>query len=495
MRNNPEQLFAFLQSMGGAIWKADVNMQHLSFVSDHKICILGFLPEKWKENPDFWESRIHPSDLEMVARYRRLSDSPGKIYCFEYRMISADQSIKWVKDWVALINEEEEAPYLFGVMTDTTLLKRLTEMEELEKSILLLDIKTSLRELLTSYLLGLEDMFPQMKCSIMKIKNEHLYDGLAPSLPETYLAAIENQPIGENVGSCGASAALKKQVIVTDIATDPKWIDYREVSLAHGLRACWSNPIISTEGEVMATLALYYSEPKSPSEDEIQVMERATSFLQVILENRQKTEIISDSNLLMLQSQELAHFGNWRWDIAHNIVIWSPALYSIYGLDESTFKATFEGYLELLHPDDRLRVKGIIENLMNTGEDADFEERIIRPTGEVRYLRSWAKLKKDQNGEILGMIGACLDNTEKVKSIASIELQNQQFRDIAWLQSHVVRAPLARIMGLVNLIKNIPTHEIQESDLLDHLLSSANELDDKIRAIAQKTQLADGDEG
>ena len=53
MRNNPEQLFAFLQSMGGAIWKADANMQHLSFLSDHKVGILGFLPEKWKENPDF----------------------------------------------------------------------------------------------------------------------------------------------------------------------------------------------------------------------------------------------------------------------------------------------------------------------------------------------------------------------------------------------------------------------------------------------------------
>ena len=162
-------------------------------------------------------------------------------------------------------------------------------------------------------------------------------------------------------------------------------------------------------------------------------------------------------------------------------------LSTIYGLNPNEFKATFEGYLELLHPDDRIRVKGIIENVLSTGEDTDFEERIVRPDGEVRYLRSWAKRKSDPNGEILGMIGACLDNTEKVSRIMAIEEQNQQFREIAWLQSHIIRAPLARIMGLIDLIKNTPVEELSQSELLDYLLTSANELDDQIRIITQKT--------
>ena len=494
MNNNPEQLYAFLRSMGDFVWEADIDMQQINFSRNEGTHILGFSLEKWKEIPGFWESRIHPDDRGVVSQYRNLRNNPGIIHSFEYRRISEEGNIKWVKDSVALTHEEGRLPFLSGMMKETTNYQRLIAMEELEKNVFRLYIDNSLNELLLSYLEGLETLFPQMHCSIMKIKNGHLYDGIAPSLPENYMTAIENQLIGENVGSCGSAAALKKQVIVSDISTDPKWADYREAALIHGLKSCWSNPVISTEGEVMATLAMYYHEPKTPTVDELQVMERVTALLQIILENRQKSEIIRESNLLMLQSQELAHFGNWNWDIEHNIVTWSPALYSIYGLNRHEFKATFEGYLELLHPDDRPMVRGIIEHVLKTGEDSEFEERIIRPNGEERYLRSWAKQKLDQNGKVIGLIGACLDNTEKVNSMMSIKQQNKKFRDIAWLQSHVIRAPLARIMGLVNLIKNTPTDELKQGELLDFLLDSANELDDQIRVISQKAEIRDTDE-
>ncbi|SFB57696.1 PAS domain-containing protein [Algoriphagus aquimarinus] len=491
MKNNPKQLLAFLQSKGGCVWEADVDMLQLNFISDRGMHILGYSQEKWKDIPGFWESRLHPDDFAVVLQYRDLNKNPERIHSFEYRMISVSGDIKWIKDSVALIHKDGVQPILCGVMTETTDFRRLIAMEKLEKKVCRLDINNSLSELLLSYLAGLEELFPQMQCSILKVKNGHLYGGIAPSLPPAYMTAIENLQIGKNVGSCGTAAALKRQVIVTDITTDAKWEGYRTLALTYGLKACWSNPVISTEGEVMATLAMYYREPKTPTEDELQVLERVTALLQIVLENRQKTEIISETNLLMLQSQDLAHFGNWNWDIAHNIVTWSPALYKIYGLDSSEFKATFEGYLELLHPDDRTRVREIVQLVLSTGKDTEFEERIVRPNGEVRYLRSWAKIKSDQNGKVLAMIGACLDNTEKVRSIMSIEQQNQQFRDIAWLQSHIIRAPLARIMGLIDLIKNTPAEELSQSELLDYLSASANELDEQIRIISQKTELKD----
>tara|TARA_R110002020_G_scaffold226197_5_gene436627 strand:- start:66 stop:1553 length:1488 start_codon:yes stop_codon:yes gene_type:complete len=491
MKNNPAQLLAFLQSKGRCVWEADVDMLHLNFISDQGMHILGFPPEKWKETPGFWESQIHPDDIDVVAQYHNLTGSPGKIHSFEYRMINIDGNIRWIQDSVALIHDGGSQPILCGVMTETTNFRRLISLEKLEERVFWLNINNSLSELLLRYLTGLEELFPRMQCSIMNVEHGHLFGGISPSLPDAYMAAIENLPIGENTGSCGAAAVLKRQVIVTDISNDPKWVEYKKIAIKHGLRACWSNPVINTEGEVMATLAMYYREPKTPTEDELQVMERVTALLQIVLENRRKTEIITETNLLMLQSQELAHFGNWNWDIVHNIVTWSPALYKIYGLDQSEFKATFEGYLEMLHPDDRTRVKEIIENVLRTRKDTEFEERIVRPNGDVRYLRSWAKIKSGQNGELLGMIGACLDNTEKVRSIMSIEKQNKQFRDIAWMQSHVIRAPLARIMGLINLIKTTPAEELFQSKFLDYLEESAQELDEQIRIISQKTELND----
>ena len=375
-------------------------------------------------------------------------------------------------------------------MLDNTIAGRLITLERLERDMLSLNstLTVPMQQVLLNYLQGLEALFPGLLCSIHRIKNGRIADSISPLLPQSYLDAINGIEIGENEGSCGAAAATKQQVIVSDISTEPIWAKYRELAEKYHLAACWSNPVIDAGGEVMATLAMYYREPKSPGKEELKVMERGTALLQVILENREKTEIISEANLLMLQSQELAHFGNWRWDVRNDIVTWSPALYTIYGLDPKGFKATFAGYQELLHPDDRVRVYQTIENVLKTGQDAEFEERIIRPDGEIRHLRSWAKLKSDAQGQPLEMIGACLDITEKVSQLETIEKRDQQLMEIAWLQSHVIRSPLVRIMALVDLIKDSPEDEQEKNELLSYLLSAALELDEQIRGICGKTE-------
>lgn len=81
--------------------------------------------------------------------------------------------------------------------------------------------------------------------------------------------------------------------------------------------------------------------------------------------------------------------------------------------------------------------------------------------------------------------------TERAKYIRAIEEQNKKLRDIAGVQSHVVRAPLTRVIGLAELMKVQPLEEIVNGELLNHLLSSANELDDIIREITMKSEHAE----
>jgi len=78
-----------------------------------------------------------------------------------------------------------------------------------------------------------------------------LRHGAAPSLPIPYTKAIDGAVIGPAVGSCGTAAYRAEPVIVSDIATDVLWADYRELAMAHGLRACWSTPILSSGGKVL----------------------------------------------------------------------------------------------------------------------------------------------------------------------------------------------------------------------------------------------------
>jgi PAS domain S-box-containing protein len=490
MKNNPEQLYTLLQSIEGVVWQADTGMQQFTFISGRVQHITGFSPEDWLGRPGFWKTRIHPEDLHVVNDYSELENGAVKSRTLEYRMIRADGQIIWIKDNVSLLYQDKGGCLLGGIMLDNTVAERLKAQERLERDVLKLnsDLTVPLQNVLLNYLQGLEALFPQMKCSIHRVKNGRLISGVSPSLPVDYMNAIIGVPVGENEGSCGAAAASGQQVIVSDIATNHRWVKYRALALSYQLRACWSNPVIDADGEVMATLAMYYQEPKSPSGEELQVMEKATALLRIIMENRGKTEIISETNLLMLQSQELAHFGNWRWDVQQDIVSWSPTLYIIYGLDPQDFKATFADYQTLLHPEDRARVRQIIENVLQSGEGAEFEERVIRPNGDIRYLRSWAKLKTDAQGAPVEMIGACLDITETVIQMQAIEQQNRKLLEIAWMQSHMIRSPLTRIMALVELIKDTPESDPEKIDLLNHLLTSAYELDEQVKRINEKAE-------
>ena len=98
--------------------------------------------------------------------------------------------------------------------------------------------------------------------------------GAAPSLPKVYCDAIDGIAIGPNVGSCGTVAYLGHAIFVTDIATDPLWQDFRELALAHGLRACWSTPIRDENGRLIGTFAVYYREARAPTADEREAIRR-----------------------------------------------------------------------------------------------------------------------------------------------------------------------------------------------------------------------------
>jgi signal transduction histidine kinase len=103
---------------------------------------------------------------------------------------------------------------------------------------------------------------------LMDADGVRLRDGAGPSLPEQYRRAIDGIAIGPRVGSCGTAAYTRKAVVVSDIASDPLWADFRDLALAHGLRACWSTPILSATGGVLGTFAMYHRQARRPKPNE-----------------------------------------------------------------------------------------------------------------------------------------------------------------------------------------------------------------------------------
>jgi PAS domain S-box-containing protein len=124
----------------------------------------------------------------------------------------------------------------------------------------------------------IESQSPDVLCSILMLDRDgvHARYIAAPSLPESFVRAVHGLPIVPRTGSSGTAAYRKEPVVVEDIATDPLWVEYRDLALAHGLRACWSTPIVDELGRVLGMFALYLRRPARPSPRHLELIELAT---------------------------------------------------------------------------------------------------------------------------------------------------------------------------------------------------------------------------
>jgi GAF domain-containing protein len=144
-----------------------------------------------------------------------------------------------------------------------------------------------LNEVLGAITSLIEQQAPGVLCSVLLLGGDrlHLRLGAGPSLPEEYAHALrQGFPIGPEIGSCGAAAYRKESVIVGDIAGDPKWAPVRDLPLRHGLRACWSTPILGARDEVLGTFGVFFRESRGPNAREHELVQVAVHVTRIAIE-------------------------------------------------------------------------------------------------------------------------------------------------------------------------------------------------------------------
>lgn len=134
--------------------------------------------------------------------------------------------------------------------------------------------------------LWVERVSPGSLCSVhlLDATGTRVLDGACPSIPMAYRQSIDGLAIGPDQGSCGTAAYTRKPVIVSDIANDPLWVNFRDLALSFGLRACWSYPILSTSDKVLGTFAVYRTEPALPSAAELEMLKDAAGITALVIE-------------------------------------------------------------------------------------------------------------------------------------------------------------------------------------------------------------------
>lgn len=124
------------------------------------------------------------------------------------------------------------------------------------------------------------------RASVLLVSDDgrHLVDAAAPGLPEDYRRAIDGLEIGPVAGSCGTAAHRGERVVVTDVSKDPLWAPYRDLAARYGIVACWSQPIVTTDGALVGTFAMYYPDPQVPTAKDIAVIRAAADRAAALLE-------------------------------------------------------------------------------------------------------------------------------------------------------------------------------------------------------------------
>ncbi len=188
----------------------------------------------------------------------------------------------------------------FGKLPSTsdTLASLQSELARHEWVETLLELQTDILELIAAnkpmrFVLdeitrAMESIRSNMSASILLLDGQLLRHGSAPSLPDEFNRAIEGVQIGPNVGSCGTAAYLNQMIIVSDIAVDHYWSEYRDLALKFGLRACWSMPIRDPNGQVSGTFAMYYREVQAPNERDLELIQLASHLASIAIEGERR---------------------------------------------------------------------------------------------------------------------------------------------------------------------------------------------------------------
>jgi PAS domain S-box-containing protein len=368
--------------------------------------------------------RTHPDDrpaleelLERVSRDRTEFD-------FEHRLLMPDGSVKYLQV-VGRPSRDKMGNFEFvGAVTDVTERKRAESLLAAEKrSLEMIASGANLTTILEDLCSAIDTQSPGVISSVLLTDagGKRLWPAAGPKAPSGWTQAIAGGAIGPRAGSCGTAAFRKERVITTDIATDPLWVDYRDVALSFGLRASWSQPLISGNHEVLGTFAMYYAEPRSPGSSDLQLIEAAGHIAVIAIERRRAEEALEESEERFRHMADALPEVMWITGLDPERPLYtSPSFERVWGFPVTDLHQNPRLWMERIHPDDRARVVDIFTRWI-AGENVsyqDIEFRILRPDGEIRWIHERGVLSLNDQGKPYRASGISTDITPRKKAEA-----------------------------------------------------------------------------
>ncbi|MEW6543400.1 MAG: PAS domain S-box protein [Nitrospirota bacterium] len=212
-----------------------------------------------------------------------------------------------------------------------------------------------------------------------------------------------------------------------DTIIPPRYREAHERGLQHFL-ASGDGPILNRRIE---TTALRRDGTEFPAELTVTALKEGKSysfsaFVADITERKQAEEALKKSQQILEQAQQVAQLGIWHWDIPTNTVTWSDQLYRLFGLKPGDFPATYEGFLSLVHPEDRDALRTTIDCTYRSGRSYETQFRALRQDGTFWWNHSRGEVIRNANGVSIAMIGVAQDVTERKRAERDLQQREEQ---------------------------------------------------------------------
>ncbi|KAA0021722.1 ATP-binding protein [Antrihabitans cavernicola] len=326
---------------------------------------------------------------------------------------------------------------------------------------------------------AMEQRLPGSICSILLLDQEGatLRHGAGQHLPQLYRAAIDGVRIGPFAGSCGTAAFTRSEVIATDITTDLRWADYRDVALHHGLGSCWSTPILDVDrGIVVGTFAVYHATSWSPDTPAIELVQRLTHIAAVAIGTAELHEQLVESEARFRSTFDNTGMGIALVDLDGRIQQANAAVAVMAGRRVTGLRLT-----DVVDPDDARE----LETAMSAAIDRLPPSEVrVWVAGRVEPL--WAELSgsliRGRDGDPRHFCIELFDLTERRRVAqarrerAVAEAANYAKSDLLALVSHELRTPLNAVIGFAQLLGTAQLTEQQQHDGIDHILGAGRHL-------------------
>jgi PAS domain S-box-containing protein len=236
---------------------------------------------------------FHPDDRPHAFAAIRQAVETGDPFDFEGRRRRADGVYRWFHMRGSPLRDTDGPIVLWHILhTDIDDRKRDEALFAGEKRLLeMVAAGRPMSEILEALCQLVEGTAGGCHCAVVLADpgGTRLEYGAARSLPASFIASIVGRPIDIESDPCATAMHLNERVVAADLASEPRWATdtWLPLALAHGLRACWSTPIVSTTSKILGAIAIYYDEPRAPTSLHQSLIDQFTNIASIAIERAQ----------------------------------------------------------------------------------------------------------------------------------------------------------------------------------------------------------------